>query len=78
MCVCVCVVRRRGREKPHQKGVPTKEFAGALEDAEPKSAGGRERAIKIGTQNLSENPLLCKVQGHPHDSMVGGETAYQV
>ena len=57
---------REGREKPHQKGVPTKEFAGALEDAEPKSAGGRERAIKIGTQKKlfsnTENSLLCNVQ----------------
>lgn len=45
-CVCVRWEReggRRGgrekrREKAHQKGVPTKEFAGALDDAEPKSA----------------------------------------
>ena len=30
--------REKRREKAHQKGVPTKEFAGALDDAEPKSA----------------------------------------
>ena len=65
--VRVCVGRvRKGGEGAHQKGVPTKEFAGALEDAEPKSAGGRERAIKIGTQKKffsnTKNSLLCNVQ----------------
>ena len=30
--------REKRREKAHQKGVPTKELAGALDDAEPKSA----------------------------------------
>ena len=40
VCVCVCVwwEGEGGGEKAHQKGVPTNEFAGALEDAEPKSA----------------------------------------
>ena len=48
VCVCVCmsVCAWQEERKVYQKGVPTKEFAGLLEDADPKSAGEKSECVK--------------------------------